>query len=61
MVNCTDAFWAGVIVQATREKKTYANKGAVAVDQPLDDPVAEKLRQQRCAKVLGPFQTNMDI
>jgi len=27
--------------------KTHANKGAVPADQPLDDPVAEKARQQR--------------
>uniref|UniRef100_A0A061QWT3 Translation initiation factor eIF-3 subunit 1 n=1 Tax=Tetraselmis sp. GSL018 TaxID=582737 RepID=A0A061QWT3_9CHLO len=31
----------------SKEKKTYEDKGAAKPDQPLDDPVAEKLRQQR--------------
>jgi hypothetical protein len=29
------------------KKKTYEDKGHVEVDEPLDDPVAEKLRRQR--------------
>ena len=31
-------------------KKAYEDRGTADVDEsPLDDPVAEKLRQQRCA------------
>ncbi len=29
------------------KKKTYEDKGRVEVDEPLDDPVAEKLRRQK--------------
>ena len=29
------------------ERKAYEDKGVVPVDQPLDDPVEEKLRKQK--------------
>lgn len=31
-----------------KKKKTYEEKGSFVADEPLDDPVAEKARQQRC-------------
>ena len=31
-----------------KKKKTYEDKGSFVADEPLDDPVAEKARQQRC-------------
>lgn len=41
-------------LQKKESGKKYADKGASNIDQPLDDPVAEKLRQQRCDATLSP-------
>ena len=39
-----------------KEEKKYM-KEKVEVDVPLDDPIAEKLRQQRCAdRVMHTFR-----
>ena len=42
-------------------KKAYEDRGAAHDDEsPLDDPVAEKLRQQRCAgSVLQDMQARL--
>lgn len=39
-------------------KKLYEDKGKLAVvdEGPMDDPVAEKLRQQKCAPSLPGVQ-----
>jgi hypothetical protein len=36
------------MVALKKETKAYEDKGKGNLDEPLDDPVAEKLRQQRC-------------
>jgi len=42
-----------------KQKKVYADKGAVPVEERLDDPVAEKLRQQRLQEE-SDFQNTLD-
>ena len=50
---CIDTAFTCLQPNEGKKKKTYEDKGSFVADEPLDDPVAEKARQQRC----GPGDT----
>lgn len=45
-----------LLLQSKKQPKRYEDRDAASgggAEEPLDDPVAEKLRQQRCASAAG--------